>query len=506
MKRPFYPFLLAAYFVLALLGLNISQVQPEAAIRALVVVLAIAGLLSLFMRWLYKDSQRGALAGGLLLILFFTYGHVYNFLEKTVPALGRHRLLLPIWLLLAGMGLWLISRRLRDPLSLTKALNVVALVALAFPVYQIAIWEIRLAATGTNPAVNIPGLGSLHLPANQTPPDVYFILLDEYTRQDVLSEVYHFDNSAFLDQLKQMGFVIVDCSQSNYSQTEMVLTSIMNLNYLDALGKFDPGDTEHATLRQLIRNNAVNQTFHQLGYQLVAFETGFHFSEFYNADFYLSPGGRGHDLLGGMNAFEVLLFKSTAGLALLDFAQVLPSFLVPDTSQPLETKRQQVLFDLEELGTIPQSIPGPKFVFAHILLLHEPFVFTADGSAVDYPDSLDEEQYLAAYRDQVVFLNSRLLPILQNIIANTDPPPIIILQGDTGPGRVSHAGRMENLSAFYLPGYAQSLPTTLTPVNDFRLVFDHYFGAALGMLPDVSYFSLYTTPYDFTQIPNECGK
>jgi hypothetical protein len=63
---------------------------------------------------------------------------------------------------------------------------------------------------------------------------------------------------------------------------------------------------------------------------------------------------------------------------------------------------------------------------------------------------------------------------------------------------------MANLSAFYLPGYDQSLSTTLTPVNNFRLVFDQYFGADLDLLPDNSYFSLYNSPFDMQLIPNDC--
>jgi hypothetical protein len=63
---------------------------------------------------------------------------------------------------------------------------------------------------------------------------------------------------------------------------------------------------------------------------------------------------------------------------------------------------------------------------------------------------------------------------------------------------------MANLSAFYLPGYDQSLSPTITPVNNFRLIFDHYFGADLDLLPDYSNFSLYTSPFDMTLIPNDC--
>ena len=501
---PFHPFLLVFYFVLSLLGLNISQLFPQEAIRAVLFVFAFASMILIIMRLVFKDWQRGALAASLLLVLFFTYGHVYNFLENAIPALGRHRLLLPFWVLLAVMGLWLIAERIKNPIPITRAVNIAALVALIFPIYQIASWEVQQSRMGGNTVVAIPGIGNLELAEGQSSPDVYFIVLDMYARQDLLNEIYNYDNSGFIDDLKQLGFQVIDCSLSNYSQTEMVLASIFNMNYLDVLGQFDAPTQDASDLRQLIKDNAVMQAFRSLGYKLVSFETGFHFSEFYYADHYLSPNSGDQNQFGRMNNFEVIFLKSTASQALSDFAKILPSFLVPDTNQPLETKREQILFDFEKLKTIPQEISGPKFVFAHILITHEPFVFSADGSPVNYPEKMDTEQYDEAYRNQLDFSNSQLIPILKQIIEHSNPKPVIILQGDTGPGLVSHAGRMANLSAFYLPGYDQSLSPTITPVNNFRLIFDHYFGADLDLLPDYSNFSLYTSPFDMTLIPNDC--
>jgi hypothetical protein len=501
---PLHPFFFAAYFVLSLLGLNISQLFPQETARAILIVFIFAGLVFLVMRLIFKDWQRGALAASLLLVLFFSYGHVYNFLEKTIPVLGRHRLLLPCWILLAGIGLWLIARLVTNPLPITKVLNLIALVALVFPIYQIVAWEIKQSQVDVSKEVSIPGIGSLKLAYGQAPPDVYFILLDMYARQDVLEEVYNYDNSVFINDLRQLGFQVVECSQSNYSQTEMVLTSILNMDYLDALGQFDPSATDTSNLRHLVKSNAVMAAFQSLGYKLVSFETGFHFSEFFNADYYLSPDTGNMILLGRMNNFEVMMLKSTLSMALSDFAKILPSFLVPDTSQPLETKREQILYDIEKLDSLPKDISGPKFVFAHILATHEPFVFSSDGSALTYPEEMDTEQNYAAYRNQLDYLNRRLIPILKHLIENSDPKPIIILQGDTGPGLASHTGRMANLSAFYLPGYGQSLSPTFSAVNNFRLIFNQYFGAGLDLLPDTSYFSLYTSPFEIQEIPNHC--
>jgi hypothetical protein len=97
-----------------------------------------------------------------------------------------------------------------------------------------------------------------------------------------------------------------------------------------------------------------------------------------------------------------------------------------------------------------------------------------------------------------------LLPVLEKIIEESDPKPIIILQGDTGPSLVSHSGRMSILNALYLPGYEETISSTFTPVNNFRLILDEYFGTHLGMLADNSFFSLYTSPFDFEPVPNDC--
>ena len=44
-----------------------------------------------------------------------------------------------------------------------------------------------------------------------------------------------YDNSEFLNSLRQRGFYVADCSQSNYAYTEFSLTSSLNYDYLDNL-------------------------------------------------------------------------------------------------------------------------------------------------------------------------------------------------------------------------------------------------------------------------------
>ncbi len=68
-------------------------------------------------------------------------------------------------------------------------------------------------------------------------PDIYFIVLDAYARDDVLKEMYGFDNTEFLAYLRNKGFYIAERSAANYCQTGLSIGSCFNLCYLDKLVK-----------------------------------------------------------------------------------------------------------------------------------------------------------------------------------------------------------------------------------------------------------------------------
>jgi len=498
---PWHVLLLAVYPVLALLANNITQVRLQAAGRALLVVLAGVSLLWLALTAVLRSASRAGLLCSLYSLLFFSYGHVYNLLEMQpgwASALGRHRVLAPIWLILAAAGSRGLLRRLKDTARFTRSLNVVAAVMATLPLAQLAWFQwqsLRVQEQPTNLSAEFTGL---RLPQSQPLPDVYYIILDGYARGDVLQRAMGFDNSAFLSRLQQLGFYVAACSQSNYSQTELSLASSLNLVYLDSLIKIDPESQDRLPLRHWLRQSATRQALEHLGYTFVAFETGYLFSQFEDAGVYYS---RLTQKVGGMSGFELLLVKTSAGLLLVDSAKLLPQFLRLDQAAPANQRREQILYTLDTLADVPGGVASPKFVFAHIVAPHTPIVFDSNGEAVDYEKPADEASYFPAYTAEVRYLNGRVIQVIERILADSPAPPIIIIQADHGHDLASAGDRMAILNAYYLPGGGQAeLYPSITPVNTFRLVFNRYFGGQFALLPDKSYFSNYVAPFEFMQL------
>ena len=507
LRWPIHPLWMALYPVLSLLAANLGQVKPSLGVRAALLSIGLAfGLLLLF-KMLDRSWERAAAVATSSLFLFYSYGHVYNALHSIDPGLGRHRYLVPVFGLLALGLYWWVRRKPSLGATATPLLNVGLGLALAVPVIRMLFFR----GFALDEAAQIEGLegAQLSYSGESPPPDIYYFLLDAYTRADTLVETYGFDNTGFIQTLETLGFYVVGCGQSNYSQTELSLSATLNATYLDAL--IDPsleGEQSRAQLWPWLRHNQVRALLEQVGYSTVAVETGYYWSEWEDADDYRAPSP---GWLAGMSAFEATLLRSTAAWAAIDAMPVLPAFLVRDLDRSTEAHRERVSFVLDTLEQLPRE-PGPKFVFIHLVSPHRPFVFDAEGNPVDDDyawqlSSLGIETYKEGYREQIAYLNGRIERIVRMLLSESVVQPVIVIQGDHGPEEGSSQDRMRILNAMYLAGHgSDGLYPTITSVNTFRIILNTVFEAGLPLLPDASYFSTYEDPFDYTIVENRCGQ
>jgi hypothetical protein len=337
-------------------------------------------------------------------------------------------------------------------------------------------------------------------------PDIYYIILDGYARGDVLQELYNYDNTSFIQSLNTRGFKVASQSQVNYIQTILSLASSLNMEYLPGKPARQPNK---GWLMGLIYQSRTRTYVEQLGYQFVSFSTAYPPTDISNADYYFNPPneGKSHDL-------EALLLINTVLNPFTDNGWI----KVPITKYHAGQERVIHIFTSLE-RTVP-VVEGPKFVFAHVIAPHPPFIFDQNGpvtpekalilqGAKDFEGRIDE--YLYEYISDLKYVNQRVIQSIDGIQANSKIPPIIILQADHGPDAYLDWNSLESclkerfsiFNAFYLPGQESNIiPDDITPVNTFRILFNSYFGTQFEILPNYHYFATWENTFPFIEVSN----
>jgi hypothetical protein len=509
-RIPWFYILFTFYPLLFLWAMNISQMEPAVVIRPFLFTLVGSAILYGILYLAFRNGIKAALIGTLLLIAFFSYGHVY-YAARGVPALkilNHHAVLIPLYILILGLGIWGIFR-IKKYDNFVLYLNTAGLVLVAMQVVELSYTYIRASYAASQPVKLQSGLT---LPTDlKDMPDIYVIVLDTYMRSDALKQDLGYDNSPFINQLTQMGFYVASCGHPNYTFTYASISALLNMRYIpQAYANDDWSQFSDSGFWSILENDEVRAQLKSVGYKTVAFQEEYPLVEFDNSDVLI---GTDHPTINSayLYPFEVMYQQSTAAIILTALD---PSGKVEGYFQRIFANQDQSSVDLSGLTgpnkdfvathiistefilghiTDVPAIAGPKFTYVHLFIPHSPFVFGPDGEIMTDPgyysgdrgSATNEEYQLKGYVNQVQYIDKRIVPILQTVISKSKNPPIIILMGDHG---LENLNRRTNLLAYYLPknGSVKLYPT-ISPVNSFRLIFDEYFGANYSLLPDKTY-------------------
>ncbi len=485
---PIHPLLAAAYPVVFLFATNVAeQVTLEPlwgplglAVGAAAVFLAAAALV-------LRNWHRAALLTTVLVAGFFGYGHAWNAVSGI---LGSQWPLIGAWVVLVGIGLFFAWRSATWARTATRALNLVAAIALLLNAWTVAG---SMVALGTVDAPH-EELTDLQLAPSDPGelPDVYYIILDRYAGSTALAETYGFDNEPFLTALEERGFRIARNAHSNYIKTPLSLASSLSLDYLDADALKAEAETgkDREPIHRLLRERlAVPTALKELGY------------EYLHIGNWWTPSATNVDAdrtfhYDGQDEFSSVLAQTTLLRAVNEPESA------PTDPWDWRVLREHTRYALDKLDEIP-ALPGPKFVFAHLLLPHDPYVFDTDGSFMDR-DQVARQGQVDSYRRQLSYANDRMLQMVDRILAQSGPDAVIMLQADEGPfparyradewGFDWHDARDDELEEKFGILYAMRVPDAdldaagfhdaITPVNTFRIIFNARFGTDLPLLPD----------------------
>ncbi|MCF7811856.1 LTA synthase family protein [bacterium] len=479
-----HPFLFAFFSIIFLYTNNISEMSAADIPAPALVVMALTFLIWLILTKILHDPARAGIITTLLLITFFFYGHIYDAIRYTYigdTKVGRHRFLLPIYFIIFVFFLFR-GLKTKHVSNLTVFFNISTISLIAMSVISFAAYQLNGRSISIQNAELESRASILKLKDNtETYPDIYYIISDGYGNAITLAKFYGFDNSEFLDQLKEKGFYIADKSASNYADTRPSLASSLNMEYInDLAAAVVKGELKEGVFSDITRRSNVTEFLKSIGYKFVLIRSG------------SGPTDRNRyaDIMiscTAMNEFIRVLIH-TSLLSVIE-----KYFYLPDQHR----KMLKTAFD--RLKEIP-DIDGPKFVLCHVLSTHPPFVFDADGGAVNPDDmSIGSNIWLPreAYIGQLSYTNKLIIGAVNEILEKSDRPPIIIIQGDHGPASLNEwenpsndfiFERMMILNAYHIPeGDSSQLYPTISPVNSFRVVFNRCFNTEMDVFEDRSF-------------------
>ena len=523
-SKKIHPFLVAIFPILIIYSHNIGRVEIEEIILPIILIVGSALGLYYFWKLILKNENKSAIIVTLIIIVLFSYGHVYYLLNDVAIDgfdIGKNSYLIPAFGLLLGIGIFFTIKTKTVLDNATSILNVISIVFVLVAIGNVLLVTTEIVSCDKctiqelfYEEIDFSSNFEQHkfsIFENQKIPDVYYLILDEYARSDALLDYHEFDNSEFINFLESKGFHIAKNNFANYPLSMQSIPALMNMRYIDFLSYEIGSDVRNYKPINgkdygLYANNQVIKSFKEMGFKIITFNT-FTLTDYENQLSDISICHR------NVNVLDNKLFDTIARTTIFGY------FIERWSEDEL---RGVTVCTLEEFSKAGNKFEEPVFVWAHVMLPHPPWIFGPNGESITPGKPLlitDNPEFRGSgwepkyqYIQQVEFANKKTMQIVENILEK-DSSAIIIVQGDHGtawdlnwlePSKDDVYQRMRNLDAIYFPDKEKRglLLDDRTLVNTFRTVFNAYFGSDYEILENKMYWGWNAKPYYFEEVTN----
>jgi hypothetical protein len=466
-RVPAYPVLLVCAWLISLLSESGSSVQglPRPLLVGVVLVLIVQVALSLVVR------NRHVAAILVVLLELTVFG--------MIPVALAGSALLAVGMIIAAR-----QHRTLGSLPLgtaTRGLNVVLSIVLGLVVAT------SFQAGALTPPEDLQAAAI----AQGAPdlPDIYLVLLDGYPRSDTLADDFAFDNEPFLASLGGSGFEVARHSHSNYNGTELTLASMFNAAQVPSLAEVTGQPSSPAAqvraLTHAINHGRAIDALRAQGYEIVTIPSVVTSPTLYDADRVLDSGQ--------VNSFELEVLREG----------ILP-LILPDVQRRwlIEQHRDRIITTFDRLGALAaERADHPRFIFAHIMGPHAPIAFGPAGEpryawpcfpiscSIFDGGQIYGNDILVPIREEVQYLDSKVLETAAHIQAASARPPVIVFFSDHG-SRYDFDDRDEMLRSFFVsttPGRPGLFPADVAPINLIPRLLNAYAGTQMPLATEESY-------------------
>lgn len=354
-------------------------------------------------------------------------------------------------------------------------------------------------------------------------PDIIYVVPDRYASRATLRTEFGFDNAAFYGELRKRGFVVSEDSWANYPNTFQSMASTLNSGYLQNFTKtYGTDSADRRPVYQKLEDNVVQDRLRKLGYRFHNYGNWWEPTRI-NRWAAVNYQGYAPDSRQNLSGFERALLQKTPTMKI--------ARLFTDAEDKRECRRIKRKFRrMRKVGNQAQ----PVFVLAHVVVPHDPIIMNAAGQCLDMPISYPGHQgatwneFKRAYIEYLKYFNSAILEIIDDQLnrrGRTGRKLLFVIQADEGPHPKSMRDTMDEydfsrlsrreikmktgiLNAILLPeGLRRDMPKLVTPVNNWRIIFNALTGSKMNLLLDKVF--IYPTKkniFDFCEITDTVTK
>lgn len=464
-----YPILFSMMPILFLQEKNIEESDANVFYFTLLKTFAIMFMVVFGVFFIIKDFNKTSLTVFLWTIIFYNAGYLYIYMFPLFKRLQlKYKLLFSAMIILlfvfVGLGVNFIPF---DLSIITKVLNFIS-VFICISVFA-KILNKYLEIDKSNEKVKIV---QQKLPISEEYPDIYHIILDAYSGNEILKRDCSYDNSPFLEMLEAKGFKVLRNAKSNYRNTSYSVPSLMNFEYHEG---FNQKTSSMAVLPNMFKNNLWGFLLEK-NYKIVPILREMHVAnikqvfEIEDKDILEEVPNELNQNITPLKCYKQKFYFLRA---LFNFTFMRIWF----QKKAITLTAKNTLRAFEQLKEASSIKTHPKYVFAHIMQPHSPFVFDEQGDIVK---EINAGLPSVQYKNQVLGLNKHVESVINEIMGNMKENSIIILHSDHEIKNQEY----DILNAMYLPDKAEVFPENLTLVNMFRYLLNHYFKTDFQILED----------------------
>lgn len=486
--------LVVVFFVLHSINENFGLIPFSTSIKYLSLYLVASLIFLAASLYLFKNRIKASIYTTLVLCMFFSFGPWQDQLKslQLPPWLTSYTLLISGSILFLFSTAYFMKRSTRD---FSRFNNYLKFFFSTITILELALWSYYTLSH--HEMTNEFGDGTKQLSKQYQPcdtcskPDIYFIVFDAYSGTQCLKREFNFDNSAIDSFLLKKGFFVAKNSRSNYALSPLSISSTFNLNYLrsDLGEKRVDGKLIVQSLATLYRSE-LPAILEKEGYDIRNYSI-------FNLQGYPVYNSEQHARFRD----NMIHLQTFAGRVNRDIGWKIATFIPFWTTSGANSQfeltrktriRQYILDNLQKLeAAIHEKSTKPKFVYAHLMLPHDPYYFDEKGKY--NPDSLVYHVAPDLYIKQLMYTNTFLTRIVDELMNDNGREKIVIIEGDHGyreyPERSKMPEIFRNLNAYFFPDKNyRLLYDSISPVNSFRIVLDQYFHKNYSLLPDSSIY------------------